>query len=499
MYKRTRSRSSNAIPQKRVEKVKLAEEPVPGPSGVAKKSPPTADLKRAEVTKIAETAGNVTRRKMEPSIFDEQEWEKSAFKKKQSTKPAFHAAFNDSSVTCDFLDQEKAQSDFFQILQEYRMLHRLKNNVNESVDRMPEEEQDQDDIIPGLPIVPTPTLIEFPPALYIKISIPVSYPMSSKKLNIPRIGLGQAGITENDADELIERTVEKAVEIGYRHFDTAYSYMNEVAIGNGLKRCLDRNQVTRQELWVITKLPGIAMHRDRVEEFLRRSLKNLQMDYVDTYLVHWPIGYHYTGDPSVIFPSKDGTLDVDKSTDLIEIWKAMEGLCDLGLTRTIGLSNFNSQQIDRILGVCRIPPSILQVELNVSFQQPELVKYCHERQIIPCAYAPLGSLGRIEKYKKRGVTLQLDNMMQNPVIQEIAEAYGKTSAQIMLRFLVQQDIVVIPKTTNFDRLYSNFDILDFDLLEEDMEKMRTLDKGPSGRTYDLATIPIMREHPEFPF
>lgn len=298
----------------------------------------------------------------------------------------------------------------------------------------------------------------------------------SKVLNsghaMPLIGLG----SWRAPNEEIERAVNSAFEIGYRHIDTATAYLNEAAIGNVFAKWLKEGKVTREELFVCTKLPPIANRPNDVERYLRNSLRDLQLDFVDLYLVHTPFAVPETNGP--FLTNEQGEVIVDEESSLLDVWRKMEEMVDLGLTRSIGVSNFNQSQIQRILDNCRIPPAVLQVEVHLYLQQQELVEFCQNNGITVTAYSPLGSKGIGELYKALlGEERSLPDLLANPEVLKIAEKVGKTPAQVLLRNLLQRDISIIPKSTNADRLKENFSVTDFELSDEDMETLQSLDKN----------------------
>uniref|UniRef100_V5GRZ6 Aldose reductase n=1 Tax=Anoplophora glabripennis TaxID=217634 RepID=V5GRZ6_ANOGL len=211
-------------------------------------------------------------------------------------------------------------------------------------------------------------------------------------LKMPAIGLGTAGFWDEAA---LERVLNAALELGYRHIDTAYGYKNEVFIGRVLKKWFSSGKLKREDIFITTKLPLIGIHQDRVELFMKKSLENLQVEYVDLYLIHHPIGVKYFGD-------EDNRKEIDE-VDHIQIWKKMEEQVQLGRTKTIGLSNFNKRQIERIITTARIKPACLQVELHVDFQQRDLVGYCHKNGIVVVAYSPLGAPGD-KRFRDRKIT-----------------------------------------------------------------------------------------------
>nr|CAD7199061.1 unnamed protein product [Timema douglasi] len=261
------------------------------------------------------------------------------------------------------------------------------------------------------------------------------------------------------ATQDIDTTIDTALEAGFRHIDTAYGYKNEEAIGKSLKRWFDSGKIKREELFIVTKLPSTGNRAEDVEKYLKQSLKNLQMTYVDLYLIHKPIGY---------FPEldKDGNHVPDPSTDHLSIWKAMEAQVDAGRARSIGMSNFNARQVKRVWENARIKPANNQVELNLFFQQKELVAFCKALDVTICAYSPLGSPGmRIKMHK--GDPSKVEMPLTNPVVLKLAKKYNKTPSQILIRHSIQRGVVVIPKSNNPERLKQNIQVFDFTLSPED--------------------------------
>ncbi|CAG7724649.1 unnamed protein product [Allacma fusca] len=263
--------------------------------------------------------------------------------------------------------------------------------------------------------------------------------------SMPLVGLGTW--QSSDPTEL-EKALDAALEAGYRHIDTAYMYENEAVIGGVLKRWLDSGKIKREELFVVTKLPPIGMRPEHVPHFIQLSLKSLQLDYLDLYLVHMPVG-------------------------------------------------FNRPQIDRIMKVSKIQPANHQIELHAYFQRPALVEACKKHNITIVAYAPIGSPGRKQLYAARGITFTPIGIMEDPVVVEIAKNHSKTPAQVLMRLLVQQEIAVIPKSVNPERLRQNFDLFSFELTPTELEKLKALDQGPDGRTFSMNLLgPALKEHPE---
>ena len=310
---------------------------------------------------------------------------------------------------------------------------------------------------------------------------------------MPLLGLG----CWQSPTEEVAAAVETALLAGYRHIDTAYNYLNEDGVGRGIKAALVTGKVKRSDIFVVTKLPNIAMQAGKVEKYLRKSLKNLGLDYVDLYLVHGPFGLVEKTDTDV-FPMQDGKMVMDFSTDLIAIWKAMEKMVSLGLAKSVGISNFTEKQIRKIVSNAKIPPAVHQVECHVYFQQNDLREACKKHNIALTSYSSLGSPGSKAVREALGVKKELPDLLNNPVVRLVAEKHKRTSAQVLLRFLVQQDIMVIPKSVKAERIKQNGDIFSFKLDELDMGALRSLDQGEAGRNVSMNMFPGLEEHPEVP-
>nr|CAD7258537.1 unnamed protein product [Timema shepardi] len=296
----------------------------------------------------------------------------------------------------------------------------------------------------------------------------------------------ETGISDMDT------TIDTALEAGFRHIDTAYAYKNEEAIGKSLKRWFDSGKIKREELFIVTKLPSSGNRAEDVEKYLKQSLENLQMTYVDLYLIHQPIG-------SFPEPDKDGNRVLDPNTDHLSLWKAMEAQVDAGRARSIGLSNFNARQVKRVWKNARIKPANNQVELNLFFQQKELIAFCKALDVTICAYSPLGSPGmRIRNHK--GDPSIIDMPLTHPVVLKLAKKYNKTPSQILIRHSIQRGVVVIPKSNNPERLKENIQVFDFVLSPDDVYELDFLDRGEKGRSLPPfgGMSKGVLEHPENP-
>ncbi|KAL3272972.1 hypothetical protein HHI36_014429 [Cryptolaemus montrouzieri] len=325
--------------------------------------------------------------------------------------------------------------------------------------------------------------------------------MKSVTLNsghqMPMIGLG----TWRAQPEDIEKAVEAALNDGYRHIDTAFNYNTEEPIGKTIKNWISDEKIKREDLFITTKLPNVGNRPEDVEKFLEMSLKRLQMNYVDLYLIHMP--FSFWGDPETFAPlvNEDSTFQLHDDNDIVSTWREMEKQVEKGKVKSIGLSNFNIEQIERICRSSKIKPAVLQIELHAYLQQKELVEQCKRHDIIVTAYSPLGSPGANSHFiSKYNYSLNnFPDILGHPTVRNLAQKYAKTPGQILLRYSNQRGIVVIPKSLNPNRIKENIDIYDFELIEDDMQALANLDKGEEGRIFDFLFFKGVEKHPEYPF
>uniref|UniRef100_A0A2R5LNT6 Putative aldo/keto reductase family n=1 Tax=Ornithodoros turicata TaxID=34597 RepID=A0A2R5LNT6_9ACAR len=267
---------------------------------------------------------------------------------------------------------------------------------------------------------------------------------------LPALGLG----TWKSEPGKVYEAVKTAIEAGYRHIDCAFGYNNEGEVGRAIEEMINRKVVERKDLWITSKCWNTYHSKTKAIECCQISLKNLRVDYLDLYLIHWPMGYKEGGD---VFPKNEKGEFEYSDVDYLETWEALEELHSKGLVRNIGLSNFNSEQITRVLGVAKIKPNVLQVECHPYLNQSQLLEFCKKNDIVMIAYSPLGSPDR--PWAKPDDPL----LMEEPTIKAIAEAHGKSPAQVLLRYQVDRGLAVIAKSVTKERIISNFEIFDFTL------------------------------------
>jgi len=261
---------------------------------------------------------------------------------------------------------------------------------------------------------------------------------------------------------VVTQTVKDAIDVGYRHLDCALVYQNEKEVGAGIQAKIEEGVVNREDLFLTSKLWNTFHRPDLVVPSLKQTLKSLGVSYIDMYLIHWPVALK-EGD-ELVPKDADGNF-LFSDVDFVDTWGAMEGCVNNGLTKSIGLSNFNSKQIDRILKVCKIKPVMNQVECHPYLNQKKLIEFCKTKGIEVTAYSPLGSPDR--PWSKPTDPQLLDE----PILLEIGKKHGKSPAQIVIHWQVQRGIIVIPKTVKASRLAENFQIFDFTLDESDMSRI----------------------------
>ncbi len=280
--------------------------------------------------------------------------------------------------------------------------------------------------------------------------------------DIPSIGLG----TWNAKGSFVEEAVEYACKIGYRHIDCASIYGNEKEIGVAFRNIFSTKMNRRNDFFITSKLWNNCHRFDDVIKSCKKTLSDLNLEYLDLYLIHWAIAFVPGNDNEPL--DTEGFAQIDK-TPVQETWRAMEELVRLGLVKSIGVANFNTQSLLDLLTHCNIPPTVNQIELHPYNTQVELLQFMSKLKIHTTGYSPLGTPGK----------LKADSpvLLNDPVLINIAKKYKKTPAQILINWEISRGSSVIPKSINKKRLEENLWSLDFELTAEDIVMLTNLNKN----------------------
>jgi alcohol dehydrogenase (NADP+) len=277
--------------------------------------------------------------------------------------------------------------------------------------------------------------------------------------SMPIIGLG----TWKSKPGEVYQAVIWAIESGYRHIDCAAIYDNEKEVGKALEFAFGNGLVTREEMFVTSKLWNSNHRLEDVQPALKKTLKDLKLDYLDLYLIHWPISFK----KGVGFAQNREEFFTYNDVPLSQTWEGMQDCKKMGLAKHIGVSNFNISNLEEIIEIGKEMPEMNQVEMHPYLPQNKLVAYCKSKGINMTAYSPLGSGDRSSSIKKSDEP----SLFENPVVVNIAEKYKVSSAQILIAFSIHRDIVVIPKSVNQGRIEENLASAEIQLKEEDMEAL----------------------------
>ncbi|CAG9765114.1 unnamed protein product [Ceutorhynchus assimilis] len=264
-------------------------------------------------------------------------------------------------------------------------------------------------------------------------------------------------------------------------------YDNEAEIGAAIREKLAEGAIKREEIFITSKLWCNAMSPKSVEPALKKTLSNFGLDYLDLYLIHWPMAFEASEGGDFYPLSQNGKVKFS-NTDYIDTWKAMEVICKKGLTKSIGVSNFTIDQLQRLLQISEIKPVVNQVEYHPYLNQNKLLSFCKANDVLIVAYSPLGSNDR--PWAKKSDPL----VMEDPRIQTLAQKYQKTPAQIILRYLIQIGLVPIPKSSNKKRIEENIDLFDYALAPQDIEAIDAFETVIRYHCH-LETL----GHPNYPF
>ncbi|CAG2170794.1 unnamed protein product [Oppiella nova] len=305
--------------------------------------------------------------------------------------------------------------------------------------------------------------------------------------SIPVVGLGT---WQSPPDGSLYKAVRAAIDAGYRHIDCAYAYENEVEVGKAINDAIADGKVKREDLYIVSKLWLTFFRRDRVEVCVKKMLANLNTPYLDLCLMHWPMSFgDNTNDKDLVPTGANGKV-IEGDIDYLEAWQGLEDAVKAGLVKSIGISNFNSIQIERLLGAATIKPVTNQVEIHPYLAQTKLKKFCEDRAITLTAYSPLGNPG-----SAANTAADKDRLLKEPVVLRLAQKYNKNVGQVLLKFQAQRGIIVIPKSVSADRIRSNIQIFDFELTPQEIQELESLDRNYRSCQFDVFGIPQLTRYP----
>jgi diketogulonate reductase-like aldo/keto reductase len=277
---------------------------------------------------------------------------------------------------------------------------------------------------------------------------------------IPTLGLGTWKSEPNKVGEAIKYAVLSA---GYTHIDGAMIYRNEPEVGKAYHEIFQTKK--REDVFITSKLWNTDHGPEHVEAACKQTLANLQLEYLDLYLMHWGVAFQHGGD---LEPIKDGKV-VMTNVSIKDTWQAMENLVSAGLVKSIGVANFTKSMLDSLLSYAKIKPAVNQVEMHPYLLQVELLKYCQQKDIVVTAYSPLG---------RQGVaTVTGPRLFEDTIIKELAAKYNRPTSHILLNWAISRGTVAIPKSVTPKRIEENIHALDFVLTKEDVAKIDTLNRN----------------------
>ena len=292
---------------------------------------------------------------------------------------------------------------------------------------------------------------------------------------MPAVGLGLWKIDSQQTAQVVCN----AIEIGYRHLDSAADYGNELEVGAGIAQALTKGLCVREDLWITSKLWNTYHSPEHVEAACRRTLQDLGVEYLDLYLIHFPISLQFVDfetryppewffDPSAAQPK----MQIDP-VPLSDTWKAMEALQKKGLVKNIGICNYNSGLLHDLMAYAEIKPAMLQIESHPYLTQESLIRAAQAYSIAVTAFSPLGALS----YVSLDMASENESVLQQQAVIAAAQRLQRSPAQIVLRWGIQRNTAVIPKTINPDRLKENLALFDFELSDEEMAAISALNQN----------------------
>ncbi|RDW60249.1 hypothetical protein BP5796_11855 [Coleophoma crateriformis] len=295
---------------------------------------------------------------------------------------------------------------------------------------------------------------------------------------MPLVGFGLWKVNQDTTAEIVYH----AIKTGYRLFDGAYDYANEKEAGEGIRKAIEDGLVKREDIFVTTKLWNNYHKKEHVKKMAYAQRESWGLDYIDLYLIHFPVALKYIDPETIRYPA--WWMDVDHKVveldkvPIMETWQALEELVDEKVCRSIGVSNFSTQLLYDLLSYARHPVSSLQIEHHPYLVQDQLVKMAQEEGIAITGYSTFGPQSFLElpdAFRKRAQDMPL--LFDHPVIQKISTAHKVSPGKVLLRWATQRNIAVIPKSNNQARLQQNLEVNDFSMTQEELDEISSLDKG----------------------
>lgn len=291
---------------------------------------------------------------------------------------------------------------------------------------------------------------------------------------MPQVGFGLWKVENDKAADIVYN----AIKTGYRLFDGACDYGNEVEAGQGVARAIKEGIVKREDLFIVSKLWNTFHEQEQVEPIAKKQLADWGIDYFDLYIIHFPVAIKYVA-PEVRYPPSwfaDGKSKVEYSKASLEsTWHAMESLQKKGLTKSIGISNYTGALLLDLLAYAEVVPQTLQIEHHPYLVQPKILELAKDNNIVVTGYSSFGPQSFVDGDMK--LAESIPTLFEHDVIKTIASAHGKSTAQILLRWATQRGLAVIPKSSSQARLESNLDVTSFDLTQEEIDSISGLDRN----------------------
>ncbi|XP_066241256.1 aldo-keto reductase family 1 member C15-like isoform X1 [Saccopteryx leptura] len=304
---------------------------------------------------------------------------------------------------------------------------------------------------------------------------------------MPMLGFGTIA-SEGVPKSKVTEATKVAIDVGFRHIDAAYVYENEEEVGKAIREKIADGTVKREDIFYTTKLWPTFFRPELVRQALERSLKKLQMDYVDLFIIHLPIAMK-PGEE--LYPKDASGKIILETVDPRDTWEALEKCKDAGLTKSIGVSNFNRKLLEMILNKpgLKYKPVCNQVECHPYLNQSKLLEFCKSKDIVLVAYSALGTQRDPNWVDKASPVL-----LEDPTLNAIAKKHNRSAGQVALRYQVQRGVVVLAKSFNEKRIKENFQVFDFELTPEDMKAIDGLNKN-----YRYFKLEFAADHPYYPF